>query len=102
MHTLALEWQAIWKILLTGLALGAGLPTLFAVGVRSLAYGTGGDAEEHAPGVTPAPHPVGRAVAYLCFAIVLLVVALGLVMIVASGFGKTLDFSSVYPVLRDK
>ncbi len=90
MHTLALEWQALWRILLTSLLLGAGLPALFAVGIRAQADGSARN---------PA---VGRAVGYLCFGLVVLVVLLGIAMIVASGFGKALDFSSVYPTLRDK
>jgi hypothetical protein len=102
MHTLELMWEDIWKILLTSLILGAGLPALFAVGIRSMAYGTGGDAEEHAAGVAPAPHPVGRIVAYLCFAVVLLVVALGITLIVATGFGKELSFDNIYPTIQDK
>ncbi|MBT0769664.1 hypothetical protein KIH74_12070 [Kineosporia sp. J2-2] len=102
MHTLSLVWEDLWKILVTGLALGAGLPALFAVGVRSLAYGTGGDAEEHAPGVAPAPHPLGRVLAGLCFAVVLLVVVLGIVVIVASGFGQEVSFDSIYPTIQDK
>jgi hypothetical protein len=102
-HTLSLEWQAVWKILVVGIILGSGLPALFAVGIRSMAYGTGGEAEVSATGVTaPAPHPVGRAVAYLCFAIVLLVVALGIVYIVSTGAGKVLNFDHIYPVIQDK
>jgi hypothetical protein len=102
-HTLSLEFQAVWKILLVGLILGAGLPTLFAAGIRSMAYGAGGEAEEHlAGGAAAAPHPVGRALAFLCFAIVLLAVALALVYIVATGFGKVLSFDHVYPVITTK
>ena len=43
--------DAGWKVLLAGLMLGAGLPALFAAGIRFLAWGTGGAAE-----VGPAPH----------------------------------------------
>ncbi len=102
MHTLSMMGEELWKVLLASLVLGAGLPALFAVGIRSLAYGTGGEAEQHAAGVSPAPHPVGRAVAYLCFALVLLVVALGITLIVATGFGKELSFENLYPTLQDK
>ena len=102
-HTLSLEWQAVWKILVVGIILGSGLPTLFAVGIRSMAYGTGGEAEVATAGGAPAgPHPAGRALAYLCFAIVLLVVALGIVYIVATGSGKVLNFDHIYPVIQDK
>ena len=37
--------EAAWKVLAVGLVLGAGLPAVFAVGVRSLAWGAGGTAE---------------------------------------------------------
>ena len=102
-HTLSLELQAIWKILVIGVILGAGLPTLFAAGVRALAYGQGGEAEVHAPGtVAAAPNPIGRVIAAGCFAIVVLAVVLGIVFIVASGFGKVLSFEHVYPTIIDK
>jgi hypothetical protein len=49
-----------------------------------------------------APHPVGRVLGYLCFAIVLLGIALGITFIVASGFGKALSFEHLYPTLIAK
>jgi hypothetical protein len=102
-HTLSLEFQAIWKILVVGIILGSGLPALFAVGVRSMAFGQGGDAEVSASGVTPAtPHPIGQAVAYVCFAIVLIAVVLGITYIVATGFGKVLSFDNIYPTIHAK
>jgi hypothetical protein len=102
-HTLSLEWAAIWKIFVVSILLGAGLPAVFALGVRSLAYGQGGDAETHAAGTAAAAgHPIGRAVAALCFAVVIAAVALGITFIVASGFGKELNFDHIYPVIQDK
>jgi hypothetical protein len=98
-----LEVQILWKILVAGIILGAGLPALFAVGVRSMAYGAGGDAEIDPSGVTPAaPNPIGTVIGYICFGIVLLAVALGLTYIVATGFGKVLSFDSVYPTIHAK
>jgi hypothetical protein len=100
MHTLALALQGAWKVLVIGLVLGAGLPTIFAVGVRSMAYGAGGDAEIHATGTTgPAAHPLGRVLAVIAFAVVLAAVALGITFIVATGFGKTLSFTHIYPTI---
>jgi hypothetical protein len=85
------------------LVLGAGLPTLFALGVRALAYGAGGEAEVHETGVTgPAPHRIGTVVAWILFAIVPLGVALGIAFIVVSGLGKTLSFEHVFPTIVDK
>ncbi|MFF5232949.1 hypothetical protein [Dactylosporangium sp. NPDC000521] len=94
MHNLGFVLEAAWKVLLAGLILGAGLPALFALGVRSLAYGAGGPDR--------APRPLGTAGGYLCFAIVLLGVMLGITFIVASGFGKALSFEHVYPTVVDK
>jgi hypothetical protein len=101
MHVFGLEMQAIGKILLVGVILGAGLPVLFAGGIRALAWGAGGDAET-ATGAAAAPHPLGRVLGYLCFAVVLACVVLGITYIVASGFGKELSFEHVFPTVVDK
>ena len=87
-----------WRVLLAGLVLGAGLPAVFAVGIRSLAWGAGGAAES---GDGP-PHPLGRVVAGLCFAVVLGAAAVGILVIVAAGYGKEVSFEHVYPMLVPK
>jgi hypothetical protein len=85
------------------LILGAGLPALFALGVRSFAYGSGGEAKVNETGVTaPTRRPVGTVVAWVLFAVVLVGVLLGIAFIVASGFGKALSFEHVVPVIVDK
>ncbi|GGM56166.1 hypothetical protein ACFFX1_07760 [Dactylosporangium sucinum] len=97
MHNFGFALEEAWKVLAASLILGAGLPTLFALGVRSLAFGAG------ASGV---PGTIGRPVftllGWLCFAVVLLGVALGITYIVASGLGKTLSFGHIYPTIADK
>ena len=103
MHNVTLALSGAWRVLLASLILGAGLPALFALGVRSLAYGSGSEAEVHESGVTaPTPRPVGTVVAWILFAVVLLGVLLGIAFIVASGFGKALSFEHVFPVIVDK
>jgi hypothetical protein len=103
MHNVSLALQAAWKVLLLSVLLGAGLPTLFAAGVRATAYGRGGDAEVHASGTAaPAAHPLGRVVGGLCFLVVILAVVLGIAYIVATGFGKTVTFEHIYPTITDK
>lgn len=98
MTTVTLALDGAWKVLLTSLVLGAGLPVLFAAGVRSMALGAGGDAEvDHAPA-----RPVGRVLAALCFLVVLAGVALGITIVVASGFGKAVSFAHVYPTIVSK
>ena len=65
MDNLRFAVEAAWKVLLVGLVLGAGLPAVFAVGVRSLAWGAGGSAEV---AVDSSRTRLGRPVAALCFA----------------------------------
>ncbi len=98
MNNLGYALDGAWQVLLAGLLLGAGLPAVFAVGIRSLAWGTGGTAEVEGG----SPHPVGRVLATLCFGIVLAGVALGITFIVASGFGYALSFEHIYPTLVEK
>ncbi|MBU2668476.1 hypothetical protein KOI35_33680 [Actinoplanes bogorensis] len=90
--------EGAWKVLAASLILGAGLPALFALGIRSLAWGAGGDAEvDHAR-----PNPAGTVLGYVLFAVVILGVLLGITFIVASGFGKALSFEHIYPTIIDK
>lgn len=73
-------------VLVVGVVLGAGLPTLYALGIRCLAWGAG--AGENNTAANPGPkHRVGRIIAYLIFTVVGLAVILGIAVIVASGFG---------------
>lgn len=99
MNQVALALQGSWKVLLASLVLGAGLPLVFAAGIRSMAYGQGGSAEAD---TSARPHPVGRALAVLCFLVVLAGVALGITIVVASGFGKAVSFAHVFPTLVAK
>lgn len=99
MNQVALALQGSWKVLLVSLVLGAGLPMVFAAGIRSLAWGTGGEAEVD---TSARPHPLGRVLAGLCFAVVLAGIAVGITIVVASGFGKAVSFEHVYPTLVAK
>jgi hypothetical protein len=99
-HNLTLALGGAWKVLAVGLVLGAGLPLVFALGIRGLALGRGGDAEvPTADGTAARPHPVGLAAAALCFGVVVLGVVLGITYVVAAGFGHTLSFSHGYPTI---
>ncbi|OBA36679.1 MULTISPECIES: hypothetical protein [unclassified Rhodococcus (in: high G+C Gram-positive bacteria)] len=71
-HTL----DSLWQVVLVGLLLGAGLPSLFALGVRALDTGRGSD------GI---PTPVARAAAVLCFAVVACAILAG-ILLLASDF----------------
>ncbi len=93
MNNLGFALDGGWRVLLAGLLLGAGLPILFALGIRSLAWS--------ATGGGPA-RPLGRATGYALFAVVLLGVGLGITFIVATGFGKALSFDHIYPTIVAK
>ena len=91
--------SALWQIVVVGLLAGAGLPALFAVGLRFLnmpgnrVATAGGDAgggtvtgpDSAHPGESPVygGNPVGLVVACLCFAIILAAVGYGIYLIVA-------------------
>jgi hypothetical protein len=103
MHNVSFAADSALRILVACLILGAGLPALFAVGIRAMAYGAGGEPEVHESGVSsPAPRPLGTIAGYLCFGIVILGVILGITFIVASGFGMTVSFDHIYPTIVDK
>jgi hypothetical protein len=89
--------QAVWKVMVAGLLLGAGLPALFALGVRFTAVGTG---EMTLP--TALPRAGFRALGLLCFVVVAVLVVLGITVIVAAGLGKTVSFDHVFPTLVPK
>lgn len=98
---LATETGMLGQVLLVSLALGAGLPILFGLGLRATAWGTGGDAEEHAAGEAPRAHPLGRALGVLCFALAVAGVLLGITVVVASGLGYEVSLGGG-PLLVEK
>lgn len=76
--------KSFLEVLAVGALLGAGLPALFALGMRLLAWSEGAHGGE--------VHPAGRVGAYAIFALTVAIVLLGIAVIVASGFGVDLPF----------
>ncbi len=79
------DLNALWKIVVIGLVCGAGLPALFAVGLKALTMGggtqlqtAGADSDKIVGG-----SPLGLAVAAVCFAVVLAAIGWGIYFIVA-------------------
>jgi hypothetical protein len=74
--------SALWRIVVIGLLAGAGLPALFAVGLRALNTGprtaSVGSDDDHVVGGSP----VGIAIAGICFATVLAAIGWGIYFIV--------------------
>jgi hypothetical protein len=96
---------AAWKVLLASVILGAGLPAIFALGIRALAIGqpvTAGSGDEAGGETLGSPKPIGIALAAICFLIVLYVIVMGILFIVVSGQGNTVGFSHGYPQITDK
>jgi hypothetical protein len=77
--------HALWKIVVIGLVAGAGLPAVFAVGLRSLSSGPRGATisrveNDRVFGGSMA----GLAIATICFAVVLAAIGWGIYSIVSS------------------
>lgn len=97
-ENLGFALSGAWQVLVVGLLLGAGLPMLFALGVRGLAAAAGGRAEAE-----PArPQAWGWPVAIVCFGIVAAAIIIGILVIVAPGFGMSVSFEHVIPTLVEK
>lgn len=98
------------QVLIVSLIVGAGLPAVFALGVRALATGATGSGSE-GTGLDATADDRGRAsrgdrlatvFGICCFALVVATVAIGITIIVAGGFGKTVSFDNVIPTLVNK
>jgi hypothetical protein len=74
--------HALWRIIVVGLLAGAGLPAIFAIGLRSLS--TSGSDGATGSTVAVARNPAGVAAAGVCFAIVLAAIGYGIYLIVSS------------------
>lgn len=89
MEILTKAAAALWQVLAVGLLLGAGLPALFSLGMRSLDTGrvpAPAGATDGGPDATVAS-PSGKVGAAACFGLCVLAVLVGIVVIV---FGKQL------------
>ncbi|RUR03054.1 hypothetical protein [Labedella endophytica] len=100
----ALFLEAAAQVAVIALLLGAGLPALFALGVRSFALAGGAaSVEQGGPGTTPSmPAPLLRLIGAVCFAVVALALIVGLTLIIATGFGQEVSFVNVFPTFVPK
>ncbi|TSD48539.1 hypothetical protein FFI94_022000 [Rhodococcus sp. KBS0724] len=81
MHLLTDTLQSLWQVVAVGLLFGAGLPAIFALGLKSLSL-------QNADG-TDGPTPLGRAGAYLCFAVVLITIFAGILLLMKNFLAST-------------
>lgn len=93
------------QVLIVSLIVGAGLPAVFALGVRALAGGAGSDRSDGTPGsagATTRSNTLSTVLGVCCFVLVIAAVAVGITVIVAAGFGKSVSFEHIVPILVDK
>jgi hypothetical protein len=77
------DLHALWKIIVVGLICGAGLPALFAIGLRALSIPRSGQPATAGQDRIIGGNPAGMAAATVCFAVVLAAIGWGLYIIVA-------------------
>jgi hypothetical protein len=74
-----IEWGALGQVVLVGLLVGAGVPALFALGLRLLTLPVGAGVGDAAPGLAR------RLGGYLCLALCVAAIATGLAFLVSGG-----------------
>jgi hypothetical protein len=84
-----IDLTALWQIVVVGLIAGAGLPALFAIGLRALSVPGGARAraaagEADTDGIVGGSVP-GMVAAAICFAIVLAAIGWGIYAIYKAG-----------------
>ena len=101
MNTVKLLLEGAGEVLVAGLVFGAGLPVVYALALRVLTIGAtsyaGPDGEIHS-----SPRMSSRLFSGVLIAVVVAGVLLGLMIIVATGFGKEVTFDTIYPTLTAK
>ncbi len=70
--------ESIFKVLIVGLVLGAGLPALFATGMLAYSFGAGGEEADH---LIHKPNPPLKFVGILLFLLVGFVIVTGVAWI---------------------
>lgn len=76
-----IEWGALGQVVVAGLVVGAGIPALFALGLRLLSVPDVGGAD----GVVARPGLARRIGGLTCLAVVVAAVVAGIVFLVSGG-----------------
>ena len=95
--------NAAWQVAVYGLILGAALPVLFAIGVRSTVLANHAHEGSASVGATSTvPPALNRVVGVVCFIVVVAAVAVGIAVIIAAGLGKEVSFEHILPTFVPK
>jgi len=100
-NTLKLLAEGASQVFVAGLVFGAGLPLVYAVALRVLTIGSTSYADATGE-VHSRPRLSSRVFAGLLIAVVVAGIVVGLMIIVATGFGKEVSFENIYPTIVDK
>ncbi|MGV9797506.1 hypothetical protein ACWDTP_05540 [Mycobacterium sp. NPDC003449] len=84
--------EAIFKVLVVGLILGAGLPAVFAAGLVAFSNGAGGT---HQDGTVQAPNPAMKFVGLALFTLVAAVIVIAILWITKSTIIHHFGFNPV-------
>lgn len=102
MNTLQLLYEGASKVFVAGLVFGAGLPFLYAVALRVLTIGATSYADATTGEIHSTPRISSRLFAGLLIAVVFAGIVVGMMIIVATGFGKEVSFENIYPTIVEK
>lgn len=100
MNTIGQALSGGWSVLYTSLIFGAGMPIIYALAMR--ARMTGATVTVDAKGKERVrPTLLGNVLAGLLLVVIVGIVALGITLIAASGFGKVISFENGIPTIVD-
>ncbi|MFI5776461.1 hypothetical protein [Nocardia sp. NPDC051570] len=86
MHTVTTIVKSLGEVMLIAIVLGAGLPIIFGVGIRFWSMETVGP-----DGAVARRNTAAQAIAYVCFAIVIIAVIAGILYIAKDFISHTFD-----------
>ena len=101
MTTLQLLFEGASEVFVAGLVFGAGLPFVYAIALRVLTIGSTAYADPSGE-IHSTPRMSSRLFSGVLIAIVVAGIVVGMMIIVATGFGKEVSFENIYPTIVDK
>ena len=101
MNTLQLLFEGASEVFVAGLVFGAGLPFVYAIALRVLTIGSTAYADPSGE-IHSTPRMSSRLFSGVLIAVVVAGIVVGMMIIVATGFGKEVSFENIYPTIVDK